>query len=235
LSNSFQFKQFSVFQQHSAFKVGTDSVLLGAWVEVSSAKKILDIGTGTGLLALMLAQRNPDAIIYGMEPDFQSYEDATLNFAHSPWQERLGFFTNSIEDFNPSHRFDYFICNPPFFADSLLSPDLRKSAARHLKQGWLRLLAEKITLWADEKAAAGVILPVKEFYLLHETFFRLGWHLKRYRRVIPFPGGHKIRIMGEWTPDSATTHEEPELFIRDAERNYTEEYKALTSPFYLHF
>lgn len=195
----------------------------------------MDIGTGTGVLALMMAQRNADAIISAMEPDFQSYEDATLNFTRSPWPERLRLFSNSIEDFNPSYRFDYFICNPPFFAESLLSPDLRKSAARHLPPGWLSLLVEKITLWADEKAVAGVILPDKEFYLLHETFVRLGWHLKRYRRVIPFPDGHKTRIMGEWIPGSTITHEESELLIRDVERNYTKEYRTLTSAFYLNF
>ncbi len=131
-NNYFAFKHFTLHQEHSAFRVTTDSVLLGAWADVEEAGNILDIGTGTGLLALMAAQRS-GARIVAIEPDRNSFMQAGLNVTASPWHERITVLNTSIQDYRPSGNllFDAIITNPPYFVDSLLNPNEAMARARH--------------------------------------------------------------------------------------------------------
>lgn len=126
----FRFKQFAVRQKRSPMKVGTDGVLLGAWAEIRTAdRRILDIGTGTGLIALMMAQRAPEARITGI--DIIDVSEARENAEASPWNDRLTFERTSVQKFESPEPFDLILSNPPFFVDSLTCPDNGRTTARH--------------------------------------------------------------------------------------------------------
>jgi len=130
-NNYFSFKQFTIYQDKCAFKVGTDGVLLGACADLSEAKNILDIGTGTGLITLMLAQRS-EADIVAIEPDNDSFSQACSNVAGSKWNNRIKIENTSLQNYDPGAlRFDLIISNPPFFSDSLRNLDEGKADARH--------------------------------------------------------------------------------------------------------
>ena len=132
MSNTyFNFKQFSVKQDKCAMKIGTDGVLLGAWTDVGSASTILDIGTGTGLLALMLAQRSP-AYIFAIECEYGAIQQAGENFTKSKWKDRLTLFSLSLQEHLLSGKqYDLVVSNPPFFENSLKSPMESRNFARH--------------------------------------------------------------------------------------------------------
>ena len=114
----FQFKQFTIRQEKCAMKVGTDGVLLGAWADVTQARRLLDIGTGTGLIAIMAAQRNPELIIDAIEIDPAAFEQARENANNTPWRERIHIFQGKVQTFAPAYKYDTIVCNPPFFINS---------------------------------------------------------------------------------------------------------------------
>ena len=134
---SFTFKQFTINQENSAMKVGTDGVLIGAWArtpdKVSDGMRILDIGSGTGLISMMMAQRFANADIDGIDIDKGACEDATNNVAHSPFAGRISIHNTSLQDFSKGSEnvYDAIVSNPPFFVDSLKCPDRQRSVARH--------------------------------------------------------------------------------------------------------
>ena len=135
----FQFKQFTVWHDKCAMKVGTDGVLLGAWTSVESAHRILDIGTGTGLVALMLVQRSlPDANIVALEIDEAAVGQARENIIRSPWKERVEVVQADFRKYRSSDKFDVIVSNPPYFVDSLECPDRQRTAARHRLQPLLQ-------------------------------------------------------------------------------------------------
>lgn len=127
----FQFKKFEVRHEINGQKVSTDSVLLGAWADFKNSKYIVDIGTGSGVLALMAAQRtNEDTRIYAIEKEKSFFDEAVSNFKNSPFVSKINCFHSNILDWNEV-KADHVICNPPYFSQSLLSPDLNRTAARH--------------------------------------------------------------------------------------------------------
>jgi len=234
MSKPFQFKQFIIHQERAAFKVGTDSAVLGAWAGISGALRILDIGTGTGLLALMCAQRNTSAIIRGIEQDALSVSDAEMNFLASPWAPRLQVIQGDVLSFpDKQFKFDYFICNPPYFLDSLKSPDTRKSDARHTETGWFEALVSLLDQQAAEEAVFGAVMPEALFMKLDILFKKQAWHLIRSRKVLPGPGKNRTRILAEWGKTPNAECKEPDLYIRNATGNYSEEYLELLRDFYL--
>lgn len=233
MSRPFSFKQFSVTQQQSAFKVGTDSVVLGAWARIDRAAHILDIGTGTGLLALMCAQRNAHASVTAIEKDGASATEAGNNFAASPWAERLQAVHIPLADYLPAREFDYIICNPPYFLQALRPADARKADARHADGRWFTALARKADAMAAEQARFGCILPVKEYEYLGQEWAKLGWHGARVQRLLPYPGGEKVRILAEWTRQETIPEIRPDLYVRNAGRGYDDAYTELTRDFYL--
>jgi tRNA1(Val) A37 N6-methylase TrmN6 len=133
-NNWFRFKQFTIRQEGAAMKVGTDGVLLGAWATVPvPGSRVLDVGSGTGLIALMLAQRTLDVHVDALEIDPSSAEQALENFQASPWADRIACFQTSLQDYTPVSKFKYelIICNPPFFTSSLKTSSREKNLARH--------------------------------------------------------------------------------------------------------
>ena len=116
----FKFKKFSIVQSKSAMKVGTDGVLLGSWVNCQKAKKILDIGAGTGLISLMLAQRNKECNITAIEIDKDTSEEAKININNSKWRDRISIINISLNNFATSEKFDFIVSNPPYFRLTIL-------------------------------------------------------------------------------------------------------------------
>lgn len=164
----FKFKQFSINQHGTTLKITTDASIQAAWAAVTEAKQILDIGTGSGLLALMLAQKS-DALITAIEPDQQAATLAQQNFKNSPWSKHLRVLNESLQSFqnkNSPHSFDYIICNPPFFKNHLIRQNQRLNQAMHSDSLKLEELALGIAKLMAENGTANVMLPAYESGLL---------------------------------------------------------------------
>lgn len=234
MANSyFQFKHFCIEQSQCAMKVGTDGVLLGAWASVESAHSCLDIGTGTGLLALMVAQRNNNASVVAIELDEQAVIQAKENVEASPWLNRIEVLHSDVRDYNPDKTFDRIVCNPPYFNQSLKSPDVHRSMARHTSSlSYEELLLSVRNLLAPH-GLFSVVLPFdvsSDFINLAKT---LGLYCCRLCKVIPVPNAVPKRALMEFS-FSKTELEMCDLVIEAGGRHcYSDEYKLLTKDFYL--
>lgn len=142
-------------------KVGTDGVLLGAWAPADKAKRILDVGTGTGLIALQLAQRNPHARITAIEIDAAAAGQATENVSHSPWAGRVEVICHDFRDYQPENRFDLIISNPPYFIDALKCPDEQRCTARHTGNLNYDLLFRRSASLLEEQGVVSIIIPAE--------------------------------------------------------------------------
>jgi len=158
----FKFKQFEVVQTGCAMKINTDGVLIGAIANQQDPKKILDIGTGTGVIALMLAQRYLKAYVHAVEIDRQAAETAGRNFSASIFNKRLSISHVAIEQYHATEQFDLIVSNPPFFVNDLKNEEARKGIARHADVGFFSLLVEKISKLLAVEGRAWLILPVKQ-------------------------------------------------------------------------
>ena len=229
----FKFKQFAVEQDDVAMKVGTDGVLLGAWAECEGAKRILDIGTGTGVIALQMAQRNPTAQVQAVEIDETAAKRARANFDNSPWAERLEIAQTAVQEFYPAEKFDLIISNPPYFIDSLLPPDAKRSTARHTHDLTFEELDKAVCRLLAENGKFVLILPITEF----EKYLSLTQlHLVRRCDICPIEGGAVKRVMGEFATHKPTATKHENIAIERGQRgDYTDEYRALTKDFYLKF
>jgi tRNA1Val (adenine37-N6)-methyltransferase len=233
----FRFKQFTVHQELASFKVTTDSVLLGAWARIESAGTILDIGTGTGLLGLMAAQRSA-ARITAIEPDRNSFIQAGINFAASPWHERMTLIHTSVQDFRPDGEqlFDAIITNPPYFIDSLLNPDQDRARARHTVSLTHSGLAGAAVRLLTSAGSLHLVLPVNEAGKFTEDAAIHGFKCTRRLLVRPTPSTPPARMMMTLTRQAVPVCEESELVIEIGGRHiYSDEYVSLTKDFYLKF
>ena len=159
----FQFKQFSVDQTDCAMKINTDGVLLGAIAEADAPKSILDIGTGTGVIALMLAQRYTEAMIDAVEIDASAAATAGRNFKNSIFHEALNIFPVDINEFlehHPRNKYDLIISNPPFYINSLESPAKKKSLAKHTELNFFEMLVKHVARHLSENGCCWLILPL---------------------------------------------------------------------------
>ena len=233
----FTFKQFHIDHSRCAMKVGTDGTLLGAWAALPPhAKKILDIGTGSGLIAIMAAQRHPTAKITAIDIDKDCVMQATENAVASPWAERIEVIETPLQEYSPEEKFDVIISNPPYFADSMHSPDKQRTTARHtaslsfkdLTDGVLRLLAED--------GLFAVILPTTESELLLSAS---RGRLFTWRRCevwsTPESGARRIMLELKREPPKDLAQKEKIIIEQGGRHVYSEEYKSLTADFYLNF
>lgn len=234
MSNAFRFKQFVIRQEQTPMKVGTDGVLLGAWATVEKAGHILDIGTGTGLLALMAAQRNPQAWIDAIEIDENACLQAALNISASPWKERIQLFSVSVFHFHPSKKYDSILCNPPFFIRSTPPPDSGRTLARHCENFDHTALALTVKNWLSQQGRFSLVLPVREAEHLINPCRESGLYLSRLTRVLPNPGKPPKRYLMEFSLSPATTVTD-ELIVELSRHLYSEAYRSLTRDFYLNF
>ena len=298
----FSFKQFTVWQEHAAMRVGTDGVLLGAWCDLASdvsavipdestdrrqpenvcpadpsqildssnrdqtvwddhvqdereksvcgaqngadaetkkVGRVLDIGSGTGVIALMVAQRTSNAQIDAVEPDSGSCEDALRNFAESPWADRLHLHDVTLQEYVSCYaekvQYDLIVSNPPYFVDSLKAPDPVRNAVRHAVSLPFEELLDGVKTLLAEHGRFAVILPVTEGVLLEKLALERSLHCVRKCLVQTKPGVPPKRVMMEFGRKSVSLHSG--LLIMETERHqeFTEEYRRLTRDFYLKF
>jgi tRNA1Val (adenine37-N6)-methyltransferase len=179
MADLFRFKQFSIDQSGCAMKINTDGVLLGALTQAENPQHILDIGTGTGVIALMLAQRFITAKIDAVEIDFSAAETAGINFKNSPFSDRLTIYPNSFESFfdeHPEKKYDLIISNPPFHINSLESPKAKKTLAKHADGVFFEVLIKHIAAHLTENGLCWLVLPletsmlVKNLALHHQLY-----------------------------------------------------------------
>ena len=231
----FRFKQFEIVDEHCAMKVGTDGVLIGAWADVVSSRRILDVGAGTALISLMVAQRSPEARVTAIEIDEVAIVDAQSNVANSPWSERIEVVCGDIRTYQTQRCFDHIVSNPPYFLNSLHSPDAARTTARHaatLAYDELIGAAERLLV---EGGMLSVVLPTEcAARFRREAYGRL-W-LARLEDVVTCEGEQPKRTLMEFRrvakplmPRCST------MTIYGRGGKYSDEYRLLTEEFYLGF
>jgi len=230
----FQFKQFTVWHDQCAMKVGTDGVLLGAWATpIASPVNILDIGTGSGLVALMLAQRFPFAHITAIDIDEGAFRQADFNFKASPWSDRLQAVHSPMQDFRPNGHFDLIVSNPPFFSNSLKAPDKARNTARHNDTLELETLLSTAQKLVTKTGSIVLILPVTDQDKCVKLAERYHLFCTASTVVFPKPGASARRVLLAFSPVCAP-EKTSELTLETAERGiYTPEFAALVRDFYL--
>lgn len=232
MANSFfRFKQFTVHQDKCAMKVGTDGVLLGAWAPVENITSILDVGTGTGLISLMLSQRSI-ATITAIDIDEGAVCQARENFEQSPWKERLNVLHTDFNTFQPSGLFDLIVSNPPYFVNSLKSPDAQRSIARHDNTLTYNNLFRGVSQFLAPEGIFAVIVPADVLNTIVSIAAPYNLYPYKHTDVITSPGKPPKRTLICFTA-SVYDCRPDELLIELERHKYSNEYIALTRDFYL--
>ena len=235
MDKPFQFKQFSVAQDRTAMKIGSDGVLLGAWTPLETdPESILDIGAGTGVIALMLAQRSEAEIIDAVEIEEQAFEQCVENFEASPWSDRLFCFHASLDELvsEPDQKYDLIVSNPPFFSENTTTGNPSRDLARRNSSLPFESLLEGIKVLLAPAGLFSVIIPFRE----EEKFLELGKQAGLYANRITRVRGHAAAPLKRSLICLSFRHQpvmETELTIEISRHQYSAEYIRLTSEFYL--
>lgn len=233
----FDFKQFRIAQDRCAMKVGTDGVLLGSWAPLRpSCSRILDIGTGTGLIALMLAQRVVDAHVDAIEIDADAAAQAAENAAASPFSSRIRVHHCSLQDFDPScveARYDLIVSNPPFYNATLKPDDEARAAARHCDSLPLRQIMECASHRLTPSGSLALIYPVDYSQQVLLAAALEGLVLTRLCHVCTKEGKAPKRCMAVFALKAEGDLLTETLLLRNADSSYSETYRQITDPFYL--
>lgn len=231
----FKFKQFSVAQDRCPMKVGTDGVLLGAWAEANNARSVLDIGTGTGLIAVMMAQRIQEAQIKGIDIDETSCEQATENMTLSPWGDRLESIHSSIQDYARFTRdkFDLIVSNPPFFSGGTFSSKEARNTVRHtvkLPNGDLLSAARNLL---NKDGLFCVILPHIEGLRFVEVARNYNLYCTKMTEVFPKVDKPVERLLLQFEHQEKEMRTDSLVIQKEKRNDFTDDYIALTREFYL--
>lgn len=234
-SNTFYFKQFQVRQDRCAMKVGTDGVLLGAWANVEGCKNVLDIGTGGGVIALMLAQRSPVAQVHAVEVEQAAFEQASENAAASPWPDRVQVIHQPIQEYAKSapQRYDLLVSNPPFFSGGVLSHNQDRNSVRHtvkLPHGELLLAVQRLIA---PKGRFCVILPYIEGLRFRELAASYHLYCVDMLQVRSKPAKPVERLLMQFEGEERETQTGDLILQGEGTSGWTGEYRALTADFYL--
>ncbi|NJX14877.1 tRNA1(Val) (adenine(37)-N6)-methyltransferase [Tamlana crocina] len=239
--STFNFKQFSVDQDRCAMKIGTDGVLLGAWTSIKhNPFSILDIGTGTGVLSLMLAQRSHAEVIDALEIDADAYEQCVDNFEQSPWGDRLFCYHASLEEFTEEidDQYDLIVCNPPFYSEDYKAENQQRSTARFQDAMPFDHLLESVSKLLSESGVFSVVIPKKEEVDFIELASNFNLFPNQILHVKGTPTTDIKRSLIEFsfkqTEEEVNSNPEIEqLIIETSRHQYTEDYIKLTQDFYL--
>ena len=215
-------------------KVGTDGVILGAWANVSGCNQILDVGTGTGLIAIMCAQRST-AIIDALEIDHAAYLQAVENMNQCPWRERLSIFNLSFSEFckKATNSYDLVVCNPPYFRNSLKPPETARTLARHDESlTYENLLADSVKVLCDSGRLA-VIIPASEISNFNNLAYFQGLFPERQTFIRHHAGKKYTRCLAEYSRQQTSCITDELVIKRENNELYTVEFDALTRDFYL--
>jgi tRNA1Val (adenine37-N6)-methyltransferase len=230
----FRFKQFVVDDTRCAMKVGTDAVLLGAWVDVSQEKRILDIGTGSGVIALMLAQRTlPSARIDAVEMVEQDYRQAVENFNLSPWREKLSVYHTPIQTFKPFISYDLIVSNPPFFSNSFLPQHKNRAKARHTET---LSYEELLTATRHLLSAQGrfcVILPTDEGEKFRSLALANGFYANKITSFFSRVNKPQERWLFEFSLHPSEPINSTLVLYNSTNNEWSTEYQTLTRDYYL--
>jgi tRNA1Val (adenine37-N6)-methyltransferase len=234
--SKFSFKQFSVQQDRCAMKVGTDGVLLGAWCPIDNNPfSILDIGTGTGIIALMLAQRSHAEQIDALEIDEDAYEQAVENFENSSWSDRLFCFHAGLDEFvdEPEDEYDLIVSNPPFYSEDYKTDNSQRVLARFQDAMPFEELVQAAGLLLSENGIFSVIIPYKE----EERFIDLCAEAELFPvKITRVKGSHNtpiVRSLVAFKRYELAVLTADELVVETSRHVYTDEYINLTKEFYL--
>ncbi|WP_400076345.1 tRNA1(Val) (adenine(37)-N6)-methyltransferase [Winogradskyella sp. R77965] len=235
MEKPFKFKKFTIHQDRCAMKIGTDGVLLGAWTSLSNEpSSILDIGAGTGVLSLMLAQRSQAQNIEALEIDVDAYEQCSENFENSPWADRLFCYHASLIEFveEVEGLFDLIICNPPFYSEDYKTNDNSRDLARFQDAMPFEHLIYAVANLLSEEGIFSVIIPFKEEDNFVDLASKVGLSLKRSLRVKGNPNSEIKRSLLEFSFYDSNI-ESSEIVIETERHQYTDDYINLTKDFYL--
>lgn len=233
-NTTFDFKQFSLSNDISAMKISTDGVLLGAWADVRNKKRILDVGTGTGLIALMLAQRNDNALITALDIDDNAFKEATLNTENSPWKDRVNVPHCDFKQFASSEKYDLIVSNPPYFNNGIKAPDSSRATARHNDTLEYSDIIKATQFLLSESGIISLIAPADRLDDISYEATVNGFKIHRITTVFNKPGAKPIRILVEFGKEDKIS-ERKTLYIRNENNQYSQEYKTLTKDFYINF
>lgn len=230
MKDEFTFKQFTIKQNRCAMKVGTDGVLLGAWAK--GGRRILDIGTGTGLIALIMAQRFPKAIVESIDIEENACEQAEENFLNSPFSDRLQVFHTPLQKFQPELQYDAIVCNPPYFVNSLKTPDTKRAIARHTDALSFNNLFHHSKRLLKPEGELSIIIPVENLEdILAESYFS-GFFTKKKIWVKTTRDKREKRLLLAFSKRNTET-EELHVSLLEEHNIKSEWYKKLTDDFYL--
>ncbi|MGB0863259.1 MAG: tRNA1(Val) (adenine(37)-N6)-methyltransferase [Saprospiraceae bacterium] len=234
-SRPFRFKQFDIYHDECAMKVGTDGVLVGAWADVNAAKTVLDIGTGSGLIAIMAAQKNQSAHITGIDIDEAAYQQALKNVQLSPWSERISIQKIAIQNFahlSSKYSFDSIISNPPYFNNGTKSTIQKRQIARHTQDLSYEALLQSVDVLLNKEGVFSVILPYKEGLFFQKTASQYNLQLSHVVEVRSKKNKPIERLLMAFKKKPSILKRD-QLIIQFEERNnWTPEYVALTKEFY---
>lgn len=236
MSNTyFDFKQFRVWHNCCAMKVGTDGVLLGAWAKLPENGYVLDIGTGCGLLALMVAQRAPLIHVHAIDIDYDAVCQARENIEASPFASRISVEHSSLQDYlsNNNTKFDTIVCNPPFFEELLLPPDEARAAARHTDTLPFSVLISSACTLLIPNGMFNVILPSIAFDSFRQMCFASGLQLESLCHVRTTPRKEPKRVLAAFRKGDAKRIDDSELILQNGAAR-SADYSALTRDFYLY-
>ena len=234
-NNYFSFKQFTIYQDKSAFKVGTDGVLLGVFADIAGVKRILEIGTGTGLIAIMLAQRCKAEIV-AIEPDYESYIQACDNVRLCKWNSRIKVEHTDLQYYYPDEgKFDLVVTNPPYFTDSLKNPDPRKSAARHNDTLTSEELLVGVSRLLDDGGHLQLVMPYVEGNVFIAEAYKYGFYCNNILKIKPLPTAEIRRLILSFSRERLKVNERFLTIEHGKRHKFTEEYINLTKDFYLKF
>lgn len=227
----FQFKQFTVWHDKCAMKVGTDGVLLGAWADVANVCSVLDVGAGTGLVSLMIAQRC-QAKITAVEIDENAVVQAKENVLHSPWSDKIEVLQENFINFDSAEKFDLIVSNPPYFVDSLQSPDEQRTLARHTSNLTYWELVENVSKLLSDNGRFSLIIPMEAVTSVKGFAEQNDLFLVKQTLVVTKPGVLPKRALLSFSFNQ-TKLEENQLLVELSRHQYSKEYIELTKEYYL--
>lgn len=230
----FKFKQFEVNQAGCAMKINTDGVLIAAMSNHDMPKKILDIGSGTGVIALMLAQRFPKADVHAVEIDYQAADTADKNFKNSIFSNRLGISNTSIEHYNTAEQFDLIVSNPPFFVNDLKNEEKRKGIARHADEDFFGMLVNKSKSILSDNGKLWLILPLKQAGQVEEIGAAVQLFVVEKNYIHSDESKPPFRIIICLSREKSELVEQ-HFYIYESLKVHTQAYKDLLKDFFLNY
>jgi tRNA1Val (adenine37-N6)-methyltransferase len=231
----FRFKHFEVRQEKNPLKVGTDSMLLGALIDASMHERALDLGAGTGVLSLMIAQKNPNILIDAIEINPEGAQECVENFVNSPWKERLQVFQGDYLKFQFQGKYDLIFSNPPYYTNTLLTLDKDLNQAKHSDQNTILHFFKLVNLILSLNGKLWIIIPYLSFSFFTEFARQNNLYPSRIIHIHSKATKPNTRVVVCFQRNEDQAEEKYEIVIRDDSNKYSLEYKSLTRDFHWDF